>query len=165
LNDRLTVKEPSRLIDLGTNIGSFKGLTPNTVIQELLLINQSPCMLFICWPTLPSRVVDAAVQLSFSVLAQNWINDLAQFLEDTEVTFGDAIPASKFQGWYSHTLKVFHSADLNQYLFNPTSFLSRLLIHLHLTLHIIHHFDINGATRSGVQFSSLSVLYDAGKRS
>ena len=149
LNDRLTAKEPSRLIDLGTDVGSFEGLAPNTVIQELLLINQRPCVLFIRWPTLPSAVVDAAAQLSFSVLAQNWINDLAQFLEDTEVTLGDAVPASKFQEWYSRTLKVLHSADPRQYLFDPTLFLSRLLIHLRSTLHMIHHFDINGTTRSG----------------
>jgi hypothetical protein len=129
--------------------GSFEGHAPNTVIHELLNINLKPCVLFIKWPTLPTLVKDSASQMSFSVLAQNWVNDLAQFLEDVEMNFGDAVPASSFQEWYSRTLKRLREADPKQYLFDPTIFLARLLIHLRSTLQTVNHFDINGATKSG----------------
>jgi hypothetical protein len=110
-------------------------------------------------------VTDAASQLSFSTLAQNWINDLCQFLEDAEVNLGDAVPASKFQERYSLTLKCLREADPKRYLFDPTLFLARLLIHLRSALYTINHFDINGATKSGGPFLCPYVSYDAGRKS
>lgn len=145
----MTSKEPSRLVDLGIDTGSFESHAPNTIIHELLNINLKPCVLFIKWPVLPTIVKDSASQLSFSTLAQNWVNELCQYLEDVEVNFGDAVPASSLQEWYSHTLKRLREADPKQYLFDPTIFLARLLIHLRSTLQNVNHFDINGATKSG----------------
>lgn len=145
----LTSRAPSRLIDLGMDVGTFETHAPNAIIQELLHVNQRPCVLFIRWPTLHTLVTDAASQLSFSALAQNWINDLCQFLEDAEVNLGDAVPASRFQEWYACTLKYLREADPKRYLFDPTLFLARLLIHLHSTLYTINHLDINCATKSG----------------
>lgn len=140
---------PSRIIDLGTDIGNFETHAPNAIINELLLVNEKPCVLFIKWPTLHTLVTDAASQLSFSSLAQNWITNLCQFLDDAETNLGDAVPASKLQEWYSQTLRRLRDADPNRYLFDPTLFLARLLIHLRSTLYTVNHFDINGATKSG----------------
>jgi hypothetical protein len=98
---------------------------------------------------LPTLVMDSALQLSFSTLAQNWVNDLTHFLEDVDINFGDTVPASSIQAWYSHILKTLREADPKLYLFDPTVFVARLLIHLRSTLQHVNHFDINGVTKSG----------------
>ena len=129
--------------------GSFEDHALNTIIHELLNINLKLCVLFIKWPALPTLVMDSASQLSFSTLAQNWVDDLSQFLEDVDMNIGDAVPASSLQEWYSCALKRLREADPKQFLFDPTIFLARLLVHLRSTLQNVNHFDINGATKSG----------------
>jgi len=144
---RLSIRQPSRVIYFLSDTSGFETHTPNLIVHELLHVNQKPCILFMWWPALPSLVTDEATKLSFIARAQYWVNDLVQFLEGEECV-GDSFPASKLQEWYAATLKILCSVDPRHYLFDPTVFLVRMLVHLRSTLLNVNRFDINGATKS-----------------
>ena len=111
-------------------------------MDELLHVNTQPCLLFILWPNTPSVVVEDAFQLSFAILAEKWIEDLALFMEAVALDDWDSAPATKLHSWYDGALKRLKASDQNTFLFDPTVLLSQLLVHLHSSILARHCYDI-----------------------
>ena len=157
LSFRLCARQPSRLVAIGEDVGTFESHPPNVVVYELLHYNEQPCMLFILWSNLPSAVLEDAQSLSFATLAQKWVNDLTDFMETAAIDDWDSSPAGQLHIWYERTMKALRTSDPSLFLFDPTILSLRLVTHLQSTLLTHHNFAIN---KSGKSKTSVLILLD-----
>ena len=144
---RFSAENPSQYVPCDfQNDGSMGAdISSDTVLNELLNIGTSPCLVFVRREKAVTQPVpdDESARLSFVTLAKRLAGDCRQFLEGKKIASVNAVPSPALQAWFASAKTTLQAVNEQEFLFDPCALLIGLIHHFGERMKVEHKLVIN----------------------